>query len=140
MAQVVEATGGATELISDFDAISQTVQLYIDGVRQGDASKLKEAFHNDARMFGSLAGTRYDVPIQALIDMSDGAPADTGSYRGRIVSIQQTGDAAIATVAEDGFWGTVSFVDYFLVAKIDGNWTIVSKLFAHTGGEPPAHD
>jgi hypothetical protein len=31
----------------------------------------------------------------------------------------------------------VSFVDYFLLARIDGVWKIVCKLFAHTGGEPP---
>jgi hypothetical protein len=52
--------------------------------------------------------------------------------------VNQTGDAAVATVAEEGYWGSVSFIDYFLLARIDGAWTIVCKLFAHTGGEPPA--
>ena len=45
--------------------IIEVVDLYIDGMRRGDAGPLKDAFHNDARMFGSLAGTRYDVPISA---------------------------------------------------------------------------
>jgi hypothetical protein len=139
MAQVLETTAAGTQLIVDYDAIGAAVQLYVDGSRRGDAGTLKQAFHADARMFGSLGGTRYDVPIQALFDMADGAPADTGSYRARIVSVQQTGDAAVAVLAEDGFWGSVSFIDYFLLAKIDGSWKIVSKLFAHTGGEPPAH-
>jgi len=40
-------------------------------------------------------------------------------------------------VVEEGYWGTVSFVDYLSLAKIDGTWKIVNKLFAHTGGEPP---
>jgi hypothetical protein len=40
-------------------------------------------------------------------------------------------------VAEEGYWGTVSFIDYFQLARIDGDWKIVSKLFVHTGGEPP---
>ena len=65
------------------------------------------------------------------------APADTGKYRSRILSVQQTGDAAVAVVAEEGYWGTVSFVDYLLLARIDGTWKIVCRLFAHTGGEPP---
>jgi len=64
-------------------------------------------------------------------------PADTGNYKARIVSIQQTGDAATAEVAEEGFWGTVSFVDYFALARINGAWKIVNKVFAHTGGEMP---
>jgi hypothetical protein len=51
--------------------------------------------------------------------------------------VQQTGDAAVGVVAEEGYWGTVSFIDYFQLARIEGEWKIVSKLFAHTGGEPP---
>ena len=44
---------------------------------------------------------------------------------------------ATAAVAEEGYWGTVSFIDYLSLARIDGTWKIVCKLFAHTGGEPP---
>ena len=88
-------------------------------------------------MFGSLAGERYDAPISELMEMSAKAPADTGQYRSRILSTQQTGDAALATVAEEGYWGTVSFIDYLSLARINDRWKIVSKLFAHTGGEPP---
>ena len=88
-------------------------------------------------MFGSLAGERYDAPISELMEMSAKAPADTGQYRSRILSIQQTGDAALATVAEEGYWGTVSFIDYLSLARINDRWKIVSKLFAHTGVSHP---
>ena len=89
-------------------------------------------------MFGSLAGTRYDVPIQELFNMAAEGPADTGNYQSRILSISQVGDVATATVAEDGYWGTLSFRDFFSLCRIDGTWKIVNKTFAHTGGEPPA--
>jgi hypothetical protein len=89
-------------------------------------------------MFGSLGGHRIDVPIGELFAMSDGKPADVnGSYEARIASIDQVGDAAIVTVEEDGFWGSVSFTDFFTLSQIDGAWKIVNKTFAHTGGEPP---
>ena len=88
-------------------------------------------------MFGSLAGERYDVPIEELFELAQSAPADTGNYRSRVLSVQQTGDAAVAVVAEEGYWGTVSFIDYFQLARIEGAWKIVCKLFAHTGGEAP---
>jgi len=42
---------------------------------------LREAFHRDAQMFGDLAGTRYDVPIQTLFDMAAEGPTGTGKYR-----------------------------------------------------------
>jgi hypothetical protein len=125
-------------LIDDYDAIHDVVQLCLDGEAKGDTAKLQEAFHQDARMFGDLAGTRYDVPIQALIDLAAEAPLDTGDYRGRILSITQLGDVATATAAEDGCWGTVSFVDFFSLCRIAGTWKIVNKTFAHVGGLPPA--
>jgi hypothetical protein len=51
--------------------------------------------------------------------------------------VEQTEDAASVVLVEEGFWGSVSFVDYFDLARIDGTWKIVNKTFAHTGGEPP---
>jgi hypothetical protein len=118
--------------------ITRVVDLYVDGVRDGDAAKLREAFHPQAWMFGSLAGTRYDEPIDELIALVDGKPVDVdGSFQARVVSVEQEGDAAFAVLEEDGFWGTVSFRDFFTLARIDGAWKMVNKTFAHTGGQPP---
>ena len=123
---------------NDRDEITRVVKLCIDGERNGDASKLREAFHEDARMYGNLGDQRFDGPIEELFAMSDGNPADVdGSYRARIVSIEQVGDAAIVKVEEEGYWGSVSFTDFFSLAAIKGEWKIVNKTFAHTGGEPP---
>jgi len=61
-------------LVDDYDAIRDIVQLCLDGEAKGDVAKLQEAFHQDARMSGDLAGTRYDVPIQTLFDMARPAP------------------------------------------------------------------
>ena len=69
--------------------------------------------------------------------MVDGKPVDVdGSYRAEVTSVQQTDDVASATLSEEGFWGTVSFVDFFALARIEGTWKIVNKTFVHTGGEP----
>ena len=138
MAQANEGNiGVAADVVSDYDAIYRVLQLCTEGEAKGDVAKLREAFHEDARMFGSLAGTRYDVPIAELFALAESAPADTGSYRSRVLSVQRTGDAAVGVVAEEGYWGSLSFIDYLLLARIDGVWKIVSKLFAHTAGEPP---
>ena len=127
----------ATSRVEDYDAIRDVVQMCLDGEATGDVEKLRTAFHEDARMFGSLAGERYDGPISELIEMSAKAPADTGQYRSRILSVHQTGDAALALVVEEGYWGTVSFIDYLSLARINDRWKIVNKLFAHTGASHP---
>jgi hypothetical protein len=73
---------------------------------------------------------RYDEPVTELIAMVDGKPVDVdGSFHAQITSVEQTGDAASVTLAEEGFWGTVSFVDFFSLARIDGTWKIVNKTF-----------
>ena len=137
MAEAKEGHTGVADVVSDYDAICRVLQLCTDGEAKGDVAKLQEAFHADARMFGSLAGERYDVPIEELFKLAESEPADTGNYCSRVLSVQQTGDAAVGVVAEENYWGTVSFVDYFLLARIEGEWKIVCKLFAHTAGEPP---
>jgi hypothetical protein len=119
--------------------ITRAVDLYVEGVRTGDAAKLREAFHPHAWMFGSVAGTRYDEPIGELIALVEEHPADVdGSFQARVVSVEQVGDAAFVVLEEEGFWGTLSMTDVFTLVQIDGMWRIANKTFAHTAGEPPA--
>ena len=122
--------------MGDREAIEKAVQLYVDGARTGDVGKLKEAFHEDARMFGHLGGQRYDETIGEMITMLAGQPAGP-AYQAKITDVTVTGDVGIAELHEEGFWGTLSFVDIFSLAKIDGTWKIVNKIFQHTGGELP---
>jgi hypothetical protein len=125
--------------IDDYDAIAATVQLYIDGSAQGDAAKLTEGFYPDAQMYGAVGDDRYDEPITEYIKLVADTPGGE-TLRARITSIVQAGDAASATVVEDGFWGTLSFVTFLTLSRIEGRWRIVNKNFAHTGGEMPAEE
>jgi Putative lumazine-binding len=125
--------------IDDYDAIAATVQLYIDGSARGDAAKLTEGFHPDAQMYGAVGDDRYDEPITEYIKLVADSPGGE-TLRARITSIVQAGDAASATVVEDGFWGTLSFVTFLTLSRIEGRWRIVNKNFAHTGGEMPAEE
>ena len=59
MARAKEGHTGAAEVVGDYDAIRRVLQLCTEGEAKGDVEKLREAFHADARMFGSLAGERY---------------------------------------------------------------------------------
>jgi hypothetical protein len=125
--------------IDDYDAIAATVQLYIDGSAEGDAAKLSEGFHADAQMYGAVGDDRYDEPITEYIKLMAESPGGE-TLRARITSIVQAGDAASATVIEDGFWGTLSFVSFLTLSRIEGRWRIVNKNFAHTGGQMPAEE
>jgi hypothetical protein len=77
------------------------------------------------------------MPITEFFEVAVSEPADTGGYRVRVLSVHQVGDAANAVVAEKGYWGSLSFIDFFTLNRIAGVWKIVNKTFVHTGGEPP---
>jgi hypothetical protein len=130
---------GARTPTDDYDAIAATVQLYIDGSARGDAAKLSEGFHPDAHMYGAVGEDRYDEPITEYIKLMEASPGGE-ALQARITSIVQAGDAATATVLEEGFWGTLSFVTFLALARIDGRWRMVNKTFAHTGGELPPEE
>ena len=125
-----------SERMDDVRAVAAAVQLYIDGAREGDVGKLKEAFHDDALMFGAIAGHRYDVPVAQFFELVSSAPAPGAAYKAQIVSIDVVDDAAVAKLAEDNYIG-MDFVDFFSLSKSDGHWKIVNKTFAFTGGTPP---
>jgi hypothetical protein len=125
--------------IDDIDAITEVVQLYIAGTARGDRAKLVEAFHPAARMYGAIGDQRFDVPVTEFVALVTGSPAGAGgAFQARLTAIAQTGDAACATVMEEGFWGTMSFTDFLTLSRIERHWRIVGKTFAHTGGAPPA--
>jgi hypothetical protein len=124
--------------VEDFDEISQVMKTLLEGEAAGDVAKLKSAFHPDARMFGQAEGQRYDLPIGEYFDLAAAAPGNSeGNYRARVLSIQQTGDAAMVTAVEENCWGSVSFIDYFSLSRLAGEWKVVNKTFAHTGGKMP---
>ena len=128
----------STSQVEDFDEISQVMKTLLEGEAAGDVAKLQSVFHADARMFGQAEGQRYDLPIGEYFAFAASAPANSeGNYRARVLSVQQTGDVAIVVAVEENCWGSVSFIDYFSLSRIAGDWKIVNKIFAHTGGKMP---
>lgn len=117
----------------DTTEITRVVNLYIDGAGSGNADQLNEAFHKSARWFGSMDGVDYDMDKEGFVAFMVESPGNPSSAK--IVDIQIDGTAASATVKEEGFWGGLSFTDFFLLSILDGRWQITCKTFAHTGGQ-----
>lgn len=124
--------------LQDIADVRAVIQLYIDGA-SGDAAKLTEAFHPDARMFGHIGEMATYIPITDFIGMVEGSPSMAGpGYTADIRTVDVVGDAGVAVLVEHDYAGC-DFVDYFSVARIDGRWWITNKTYAHTGGSPPEH-
>ena len=70
MTQVFATSASPPDAARQYDEIFRVVQLFLDGEAKGDAAKLREAAHPDTRMFGSVGGARYDMPIAEFIDLA----------------------------------------------------------------------
>ena len=113
---------------SEFELISQTLMDYIEGSTEGQPDRLKTAFHPDLNLYsvgkdGQLriwAGTAY------IKDTKEGKPTGEG---GKIISIDYENNAAVAKVEISHPESISTYVDYFMLLKIEGKWTIIHKMY-----------
>ena len=68
----------------------------------------------------------------------DGSTIEEVEAIAAVVQLYIDGCAQGNAAKLEGFWGTLSFVDFLTLSRSDGRWRIVNKTFAHTGGEMPA--
>lgn len=117
----------APTAVQDYDAIVRVVQHYVDGARSGNGDDMKQAFHDDATIFGYVGTDLFAGPIQKLYDWNDqnGAATDIQS---RIASVDVTGTAATVRLEIDN-WTGHRFTDLFTLLKVDGQWKIMNKVF-----------
>jgi len=113
--------------LKEYDAITNTIQLYVQGGKNGDTSMMKEAFHPDATIFGYVGADLFAGPIQQLYDWNDqnGAAAQ---LEGRITSIDIIETVATVRLELEN-WTGHRFTDLFTLLKVDGQWKIINKVF-----------
>ena len=119
--------GTAPVSLSEYDAISKTVQIYIDGGKSGKGNDMRAAFHPDATIFGYSGPDLFAGPIQGLFDWVDqNSPAT--ELEGRITSIDIIETVATVRLELEN-WGGHRFTDLFTLLKVDGEWQIMNKVF-----------
>lgn len=109
-------------------AIRATLEHYLQGHATGDGSHMRMAFHPAAWLFWVAGDTLGRRASEAYAAGFPGRPApDEAQRRRRIVSIDRTGNAAMAKIELD--YPDVRFVDYMSLLKVGGEWRIVHKIF-----------
>src|ERR1700750_2493942 len=106
--------------------IEQVIGFYERGGTLGMPDEAAKAFHPSAYMKFIRDGMLVDVPIANFFRdyIKTGVRQDRELY---IDTIDVKGTAASAKVTID--YSTHQFVDYFNLLKINGRWSIVSKIF-----------
>lgn len=111
------------------EAIRESIQKYIDGSSHNDPETILEPFYEDARMFLF----KKDQPIYLLSPAEYAAlfeKREKGKFNGRIgkiLSVDQENDIAIAKAEIVITDREMRFIDMFILKKLDGTWKIISK-------------
>ncbi|MFM8622341.1 MAG: nuclear transport factor 2 family protein [Holophagaceae bacterium] len=113
--------------VEEVNAITQVIDLYIDGARSGKSTLMKPAFHDDATIFGYVGNDLFGGPIKGLFDWND-ANGPAKDIKTKICSIDVVGTCANVRVDSDN-WTGHRFTDFFNLVKFDGKWKVVSKVF-----------
>lgn len=109
--------------------VRAALEAYLQGHITGLPDGFRRAFQPEARMLFMRDGAFTKVEIADYIARAPGKPADDEARRRRAIDfIDIAGDAAIARITLD--YPDVKFTDYMTLLKINGEWRIVSKVFA----------
>lgn len=112
---------------SEIAKITETLVDYIEGSTNGQPNRLKKVFHSDLNLYyiknnelKIWSGKKY------IESTKEGKP--TGET-GKIISIDFENDIAVAKVQISHPKSKSPYIDYFMLTKINGHWTIVHKMF-----------
>jgi len=110
--------------------IMETLNKYITGSTGGQPELLKGVFHPNLNLYyiknnqiATWSGKEY------IEDTEEGQ--STGE-RGKILSIDYTNNAAVAKVEISHPDSKNTYIDYFILLKTIGKWSIVHKMFTKT--------
>ena len=118
--------------VSEILSIGETIQIYFDGMHQGDTARLRKAFHADAFLFGYYHGEFSRISLEEWMAEVEGMakPSDSGEiFDMRIVATDITGPTATVKVAL--LYAGLRFTDYLTLMKFDNTWKIINKSYHH---------
>ena len=121
-----------TKIESEVEVVRQVVQRYIDGSYSGSVDTLRKVFHPNALMAGYLQGQLVigtPDPFFADIEKHPSMAGSGAPYKAEIKFVDVAGQIASVILVETGFFGVLSFTDYFHLLKEHGEWKIISKTF-----------
>ncbi|OEK07690.1 hypothetical protein A8C32_17070 [Flavivirga aquatica] len=112
--------------------IENLITTYFEGIFHGDINKLETCFHKNAYLYGDIKNVDYLKSIKDYIKgvKNRQSPEELNeTLKMSIIGIDIMGKIAMAKlhVPMLGY----NYYDYLSLAKINGQWKIVNKLFTH---------
>jgi hypothetical protein len=116
---------------TDTKGITETVQLYLDGLYEGDTDKLAKAFHPTSSLASEDKGALTQLPREQWLERVRSRPSGKAqglSRHDEIIQIDQSSPTS-AFVKLKCQLPPRFFTDYLLLLKVDGRWQVAQKTF-----------
>lgn len=119
--------------LTEHDAITRTMHLYIAGCRAGDGDLMRPAFHPSATISGYCQGVEYSGSVEHVFQwITANGPAP--NINPRFARIEIIESIAVVHLEVQRWSGKLAGAnarasDVFTLLKCNGEWKITHKLF-----------
>jgi len=116
--------------VQEYKTIVEVMGKYNEGLAKADSAIMKPAFSEKATMFGVDGnGKLKGGPVQQrLFEVVGSKFRPSPEAKAVFASIDIAGTAASVRIDTNDVSG-FSFTDFFHLLKVEGKWTVVSKIF-----------
>jgi hypothetical protein len=113
---------------SDDAGVRAAVNQYFRGHATGSGDEMRKPFLPTAHIEGIREGRFVSWTVDEYVSRFTGKPAaDEASRKRTIDSANISGNAAMARATL--VHGATTFVDYFVLLKVEGQWKIANKVY-----------
>ena len=111
--------------------IKNLIQIYVDSMDESNPNKVKQIFHNNAKIVGYLHGDFMEMSVNdfaGFVASQQPTPKEKGeNVIFEIITCEIEGTTAVVKL-RDKYLG-INFMDILSFIKIEGEWKIYNKLF-----------
>lgn len=132
LSQDLEAMSSKSNTHFDRTGVEQTIQLYFDGLYEGDADKLAQVFHPGSALTWEQDGVLQVLSRDAWLKVVRERPSPKSQKLVRDDGILMLDHSSPTTafVKVKCQIPPRHFTDYLNLIRVDGRWQIVQKVYA----------
>ncbi|MGB9990483.1 nuclear transport factor 2 family protein [Pseudoduganella rhizocola] len=121
------ALGGQAHAQTPDAEVRAPIVQYFKGHATGDPVEMRKAFLPTAHIEGNRNGAFSTWTVDEYVAGFKGPAADESSRKRTIDAVDVTGTAAMAKATL--VHGNITFTDYFVLLKVNGEWKIANKVY-----------
>lgn len=114
--------------LKEYQAVEAAALKRLKGVTEGESAIARDAFSEEAMVYGCSGSQFACGPIQNFFHDVDrvGSHPD---FIGRVDVIALEETVAVVRVLEENWGGNADFTDYLLMMKLTGEWRCVVQVY-----------